>query len=245
MDSTIQRMLQHVSVRDFKDQPLSDEVKTQLLSAAQSGSSSNFVQAFSIIEITDPELRKEIAPITNSAPYVEKTGTFYIFVADLYRQAAMLEKHHLPLDGIKNMEQLLVATVDTTIAAEDMATAAESLDLGICYIGGIRNDVKKIAELLHLPKYTFPLFGMTVGYPNSKNQVKPRLPQKLQVAQNAYDAAAFTDLGDYDEVVGQYYRNRKSHSQETNWTEKNLDFFKEVRRDDVGEFLKQQGFSLQ
>ena len=34
------------------------------------------------------------------------------------------------------MEALLVATVDTAIAAEDMAVAAESLDLGICYIGG-------------------------------------------------------------------------------------------------------------
>lgn len=244
MNPVIENMQKHVSVRDFKNEPLSDETKRQLLIAAQSGSSSNFVQAFSIIEITDLKLRDQIAQISNSASYVNQTGAFYVFVADLYRQSQMLEQAGESLDGIKNMEQLLVATVDTTIAAEDMAVAAEAMGLGICYIGGIRNDISKVAELLNLPKYTFPLFGLTVGIPASKNQVKPRLPQKIQVSTNTYDVDKSTDLDEYDQTVSQYYANRKSHPANTNWTQKNLDFFKEVRRPDVGKFLKAQGFSL-
>lgn len=240
----IDQMMQHVSVRDFQDEPLTDDMKKKLLLAAQSGSSSNFVQAFSIIDITDKKLRSEIAEISNSAAYVNKTGAFFVFVADLYRQSQMLEQADEPLDGIKNMEELLVAAVDTTIAGEDMAQAAESLGLGICYIGGIRNDIAKVAKLLKLPKYTFPVFGMTVGKPASKNQVKPRLPLMNQVSTNTYDQSGFSEIGDYDEKVRKYYSTRKSHPQDTNWTEKNIDFFKEVRRPEVGAFLKAQGFSL-
>ncbi|WP_125770825.1 oxygen-insensitive NADPH nitroreductase [Companilactobacillus furfuricola] len=244
MDPIIEQMRRHTSVRDFKDEPLNDEVKKELLLAAQSGSSSNFVQAYSIIEIADKKLRKTIADITNSAPYVKQTGVFYVFVADLYRQATMLENKGLSIDGIKTMEQLLVATVDTTIAAENMAVAAESLGLGICYIGGIRNEIRQIAQLLQLPKYTFPLFGMTIGIPNSKNQVKPRMPLANQVAVDRYDTKQMTDLNQYDQRVRDYYLSRNSNPQDNSWTDKNIDFFKEIRRPDVGPFLRDQGFSL-
>ena len=33
-----------------------------------------------------------------------------------------------------------------------MAIAAESMDLGICYIGGIRNDLDTVAKRLSLPE---------------------------------------------------------------------------------------------
>ena len=46
-------MLQHTSVRSFTQQKLTDELREQLILSAQSASSSNFLQAFSIIEITD------------------------------------------------------------------------------------------------------------------------------------------------------------------------------------------------
>lgn len=102
MSSLIEQMQHHVSVRDFEPTPLSTTVKQQLIAAAQSGSSSNFVQAFSIIEVTDPVIRDEIATISQSAAYVKQTGTFYVFVADLYRQATLLEKAGQSLAGIQN-----------------------------------------------------------------------------------------------------------------------------------------------
>ncbi|MGG0823954.1 NADPH-dependent oxidoreductase [Paenibacillus turicensis] len=244
MNSFVDKMKQHVSVRDFEDTPLSGEIKDNLLTAAQSGSSSNFVQAFSIIEITDSEIRKELAELSNSAAYVIKSGTFYVFIADLYRQATMLAAHNLSLKGIQNMEALLVSIVDTTIAAENMAVAAESMDLGICYIGGIRNNLKRVAELLDLPPYTVPLFGMTVGVPRSKNEVKPRMPKANQVSQNVYNKAVFTDLSQYDKETKTYYAERGNHQLDTTWTARNIDFFKQARRTDVGDFLKKQGFSL-
>lgn len=120
MNTTIQQLVKHVSVREFKNERLSDEIKQHLLTVMRSASSSHFVQSFSILEITDEKLRKELAEITNSASYVNQTGTFYVFVGDLYRQSKLLLENNRTLDGLRNMESLLVSVIDATIAAQNM-----------------------------------------------------------------------------------------------------------------------------
>lgn len=244
MNETIRKMTQHASVRAFEDQPLPTETKTALLAAARSGSSSNFVQAFSIIEITDSLLRQKIAHLTNSAQYVEHSGAFYLFIADLYRQSQILTKAGQSLAALQTMESLTVAIVDATIAAQNMAVAAESLDLGICYIGGIRNDCAQVADLLQLPKFTVPLMGLTIGIPTQRNEVKPRLLKQNQVATNIYPAATFSDLTAYEEQTTAYYASRTTNQQDSSWSEKNRVFFTDIRRPAYTEFLKQQGFLM-
>lgn len=244
MNETIKNLTEHVSVRDFKDIPLSLETKQILLKAARSGSSSHFVQAFSIVEITDKALRAELARISGSAAYVNQTGAFYVFVADLYRQSRLLRAENKSLSGLKNMESLIVGIVDGTIAAQNMVVAAESMDLGICYIGGIRNDIRKVSQLLNLPEYTMPLFGLTIGVPESKNQVKPRLLAENQVSENTYPTEQFADLAEYEAFSGAYYESREGNQQQTSWSEKNIEFFKDIRRPEIAGFLKEQGFTL-
>jgi len=244
MNQTIENMLQHVSVRDFTDQTITAEQKNDLLAAAQHGASSEFVQAFSIIEITDKNLRNELSDITISSPHVRKADAFYVFVADLHRQATILRNHKMSLDPIKNVEPMIVSIIDTTIAAQNMATAAESMGLGICYIGSLRNNIGQVAELLNLPDFTIPLFGMTIGVPKIKNQLKPRMPKANHVSTNTYDETQFNDLSAYDQSVKNYYLNRETNPTDTSWTDKNVAIFKEVHRPDVAEFLKKQGFSL-
>ncbi len=245
MNETIKVIQNHASVRNFEDTPLSQEVKDTLISAACSGASSNFIQAFSIVEITDEDMRRELAAITNSAAYVNKTGAFYVFVADLYRQASLLQKAGKSLAPIQNMEALIVSVVDATIGAQNMALAAESLGLGICYIGGIRNNIEKVADILQLPPYTVPLYGLTIGIPLSKNECKPRLLRQNQVCTNTYNKEIFAELEAYDQVTKAYYLERGVNAQDSSWIQKNIDFFSSPRREEVGPFLKKQGFTLE
>ena len=42
----------------------------------------------------------------------------------------------------------LTAVVDASLAAQNAATAAEGMGLGICYVGGARNHPRELAELL-------------------------------------------------------------------------------------------------
>jgi len=62
--------------------------------------------------------------------------------------------------------QLLLGVVDTAMLAQNAITAAESLGLGGVYIGGIRNSIEAVTELLQLPKHVLPLFGLCLGWPN-------------------------------------------------------------------------------
>lgn len=242
MKKIIETINHHTSTRNFKDEPLSAATKQQLITAAHAGSSSNFVQATSIIEVTDSQVKNELAELSNSAAYIKTTGAFFVFVADLYRQAQLLTQNNQPLAAIENMEALLVSVIDTAIAGENMAVAAESLDLGICFIGGIRNDLFRVRDLLNLPPYTVPLFGLTVGIPTHQNAVKPRLPQTNTVFTNQYDTTAAAALTQYDDITTDYYAHRETNNQVTNWSQKMQHFFAKPQRPEVADFIRQQGF---
>ena len=45
-----------------------------------------------------------------------------------------------------------------------------------CLLGSLRNDVARVREILDLPDYVFPLFGMAVGEPaeDENGAAKPR-----------------------------------------------------------------------
>ncbi|WP_411814641.1 NADPH-dependent oxidoreductase [Limosilactobacillus agrestis] len=242
-DKFFKLMEQHVSVRNFKEEPLEKDIKDQLLMAAYSGSSSNFLQATSIIEVTDPKIRNQLATIAR-APHAQKSGAFFVFVADMYRLAKVLEQKGNAVKPITSMESLMVSIVDTTISAENMALAAEAIGLGICYIGGIRNDLTKVSTLLDLPKYTVPLFGLTIGIPKSKNDPKPRMPLKNHVFNNRYNTNLSRNLAGYDETMRDYYAHRNSNSITSDWTTKTSDFLTNSQRPDIAPFLRHQGFEI-
>ena len=233
----------HSSVRDFQPRPLSKELKQKLVTVAQSGSSSNFVQAYSIIEVSDPEKLAAIEKIAGAPKYITRTGVFYLFVADLHKHQQLLTQAGVPDTHLTTMEPFIVSVVDTTIAAQNMVAYAEAQDLGICYIGGIRNDLPRIAELVGLPKLTFPLFGLTIGYPQHRNEPKVRLPQEAIVSVDQYQPLTQEQTAQYNQTTEAYYAQRSSNQQQTNWQTKMTEFFREPRRPDVAAFMKQQGFS--
>lgn len=235
-------MLQHSSVRSFTQEPLSQELKKELILAAQSASSSNFLQAFSIIEITDAEKRKAIEQIAKFPVDNGDKGELFIFVADLNKHAQVLALNNDSAEYLRTMESLVVSVVDATLAAQSMAVYAESSGLGICYVGGIRNNLFQMKELLELPELTYPVFGMFVGYPAKKNEVKPRLPLDAVLGENTYQVLNADKINRYNEETAAYYHQRNSNTQETNWSEKVRQHFDSPRRSDTLEFLKKQGF---
>src|SRR5690606_18447845 len=86
----------------------------------------------------------------------------------------------------RGMEMFIQAVVDAALAAQNVAIAAESLGLGICYLRGIRNETAKMAELLRLPPRTFALVGMSVGYPAEPSRVRHRLPMDVILHHEEY-----------------------------------------------------------
>ena len=107
------------------------------------------------------------------------------------------------------------AVVDTALAGQNAAVAAESLGLGVCYVGGIRDEVAKVAEALRLPPRTFALFALTVGFPAKTSQVRHRLPMDVVVHYEVYSDEKLEDgLQRYDEMTAAsgIYAERRGQS---------------------------------
>ncbi len=240
----LELMKAHASVRDYKDQPLTREQVIELVEAAQMAATSHFVQAYSIVWVTDKEKRSKIGELSSNPQQMKTAGAVFLMCADYRRLQHASEMHGEPI-VYDYAEQLLVAVTDVGLLAQNLALAAESQGYGICYIGGIRSNMKAISELVELPKGVFPVYGLTVGVPNEHNEVKPRLPVDAILHENHYDAKKYqTLLPAYDETIEAYYKRRSSNQKSTTWTKQMADFLKAPRRAEITEFLKKQGYEM-
>lgn len=172
---TIDLIHAHRSVRHYKPDPVPVEVIETIISAAQRSSTSSNLQAYSVVVVTDADKRLKLSELCDNQKHITEAPVFLAWCADLARLnlTCQLRGYTQVTDQVENF---LVAAVDTAIAAQTGALAAESLGLGICYIGAIRNDPQAIIELLGLPKLVFPVCGMTIGWSIKAPRRRPRLP---------------------------------------------------------------------
>ncbi|OLN22193.1 nitroreductase A [Domibacillus antri] len=232
----------HVSVRKYKDEPVSDETLHELIAAAQAAASSHFVQAYSIVDVTDPDKRDQLAELSKNPVQIKGAARALVFCADLKRLDYAAAKHGKTVEA-GTTENFMVAVIDTALLAQNFVVAAESQGYGICYIGGVRNNPEPISRLLGLPDHVIPLFGLTFGVPAQTNEVKPRLPVEAILHTNEYDETKYeTLLDDYDETMRQYYASRSSNNKAAGWTEGMADYLSEPRRAYMRDFVRSKGF---
>ncbi len=180
MTPTIELICGHRSIRHFTDEPISEAQREAIINSARATSSSSFLQCSSIIRITDKALREELVTLTGGQKHVAQAAEFWVFCADFNRHLQICPDAQLGL-----AEQLLLGVVDTAMMAQNALTAAESLGLGGVYIGGLRNNIEAVTELLKLPQHVLPLFGLCLGWPADNPDLKPRLPASILVQKTA------------------------------------------------------------
>ncbi|MBL6602916.1 MAG: oxygen-insensitive NADPH nitroreductase [Alphaproteobacteria bacterium] len=232
----------HRSIRKFKSDAIDDHLFEKIILAGQASASSSFIQACTIIRITDANKRKDLRELAGHQAYIEDAPEFLVFCADLSRSFQCCRQHYsTPVEGLT--EQFIIATVDTAIVAQSTAIAAESVGLGICYIGAIRNDPFKTSELLELPEHTYPVFGMCIGYPDEEPEVKPRLPLNIFFKTNVYeDKNDEREISAYDEAMLNYYKNRTKNQKQQSWSEQMAGILSKENRPFMKKFLTSRGF---
>lgn len=243
---TIKLIQNHRSIRKYLDKDIEDGVLNELLVAAQWAPSSHNVQAYSIIVVKDQDKKNILSEYCGSQEWVRTCPVFLVFCADLYRLKVACEMNESPyaLDGVEN---LLVGAVDAALAAENTYIGAKSYGLGGVMIGGIRNNSKKVVELLRLPEYVIPIVGMCLGYPDSAQEPwqKPRLPQYTVVHNEEYDTEIIEKgLMEYDNIISDYYFRRTNGQRDKGWTQLMADYLGSERRLDLKEFIINQGIEL-
>ena len=246
MNEVIKTILNHRSIRKYEDRPLTKEQIHTIVKAAQSASTSSYIQAYTIIGVKDPVKKKKLAELAGNQPYVEKNGHLLIFCADLHRHDVIGEMEGEDLTvSLESTEKFMVAVIDAALAAQNAAIAAESMGLGICYIGGLRNNLEEVTKLLNTPKRVLPLFGMTIGYPLNESSKKPRLPLEHIYHEEEYEqdeSRMEEQLKEYNETVQAYYIKRTGGKRQDTWTGQMAQMLSQPRRMYMKEFVEKKGF---
>ena len=122
------------------------------------------------------------------------------------------------------------AVMDATIAAQTVVMCAESLGLGTMYMGSIAHCETVSFEYLDLPKRTYPIFGLCIGYPptvptdpmgfippnnayapwaeeNAVSLVKPRQPKEIVLHRGKYNRRVEPWLKLYNTISIKWGRN--------------------------------------
>lgn len=236
-------LLAQRSIRKFTKQEIEPEKLHEIVSAAQWTATSSYFQTFTIINIKAPEKRAAIAEIAGGQPWVVNCPVFLMFCADLHRAAKYWK--NVDKKVLSNHETFVVATVDAALAGQKAYIAAQSLGLGGVFVGGIRNDIGALCDLLKLPKLVYPVFGMCLGYPVGEQAQRPRLPLDVIFKTDTYDESKDGALIDeYDQEVREYYIKRTSGKIDDTWGERCLKTLMEKPRYEVKEAVKAQGFTL-
>lgn len=212
MNTTIETQLNHRTIREFKDEKLDESLIKKLLEVANRSASSNGMQFFSIINVTDQNLKDKLAENGNQE-YMARAPYLWIFVADLYRNYNIAKENGEENDEMIGFDKYIQAMTDSIIAAQNVTVAAESLGLGVNYFGNIHNDTKKVIELLNLPELTYPAVGLGFGIANQEPQLKPRMDIDLKSFENSYKISNnYNELiKDYDKEMTTYYDLRDSN----------------------------------
>src|SRR5688572_2299370 len=209
--------VRHRSVRDYSDKKIPESVIQALIGAAQSAATSSNLQLWSVISIQQKELRQQIAIAAADQRQVRNAPWFFAFLADHSRLRSSANKVGENAEGLDYAEYYTMAIIDVALASERFVCAAESMGLSICYIGAMRNDPRRIAELLDLPEGVFCPFGLCVGYPaeSSTSEIKPRLTQAATWFRDKYPASI--DVSEYDDRMSAFYESQ-SMKGEITWS---------------------------
>lgn len=248
MNQSIDLLMSHRSIRQFEDKLLTREQIETIVSCAQSASTSSFIQAYSIIGITDTDKKMKLAELAGEQNYVAHNGHFFVFCADLSRHEQLGEMENKDvIPSIESTEKFMVALIDTALAAQNAAIAAESMGLGICYIGGIRNHLEEVCKLLKTPNRVLPLFGLAVGYPAQITDKKPRLPLHAIYHENEYSQSLEENreqLEVYNQIISEYYLERTKGKRNDTWTSQMANMLEKPTRMYMKEFVEKLGMNL-
>lgn len=245
----IEMLLQHKSVRKLLPDALQPGTVEALIAAAQSASTSSMLQTWSAIAIEDPEHKSAVARLAGDQDFIRQAPLFLVFCPDLNRLTNICEQRQQSGLGLEKMDPFIMATVDAALAAQSAAIAVESLGLGFCYVGAVRNNAREMADLLGLPPRTFGLVGMAIGKADTSeiSGVKPRLPMEEVLHRERWSEKYHENfILSYDKALGDFHDEHQKHGRKP-WSHHMARIASSEQQDgreNLRQFLEGQGFGL-
>lgn len=206
MNETLHTLISHRSVRAYTSQPIAEETLQQVLQAASRASTTGNMQLYSIIVNQDEAMKRKIAPAHFNQSAVTSAAAVLTFCAD-FRRFNQWCRFRDAEPGYDNLQSFMWAVVDAVAATQNACVAAESLGLGVCYMGTVTFNAHELIKIYGLPEGVVPVSCITMGYPAEQPPLTDRLPMEGIVHKEVYQ--------DYDRTrIEEIYAEREA-SEET------------------------------
>ena len=181
----INTILNHRSIRQFKEKDISDEVLDEILLAATKASTTGNMQVYSIVISKNQEIKEKLWESHFKQKMVMQAPVIATFCADFNRFNKWCKQRNAN-PGYDNFLSFYTASIDALLAAQNFCIAAEYKGLGICYLGTTTYMAEKIINILNLPTGVVPVTTVVAGYPDESPDVTDRLPLKGVVHYDTY-----------------------------------------------------------
>ena len=186
----------HRSIRKYAFRTVEDAVILKIVNAAIRASNTGNMQLYSIVLSTQPKIKDLLLPLHFNQPMVKQAPLVFTFCADINRFSKWCKVRGTE-PCYDNFLWFSTALVDTMLAAENAAIAAEENGLGICFLGTTMYNAEEIAKVLNLPMGVVPVVTMTAGYPNEELSPTERLPYQAVFHMETYHNYSDEDIEKY------------------------------------------------
>lgn len=236
------------SIRKYSSREVSSRLLTSLLKDAERTPTMGNLQLYSVVVTRSKEMKEKLAPAHFNQPMVTGAPVVLTFCADFRRTTLWAENRNAD-PGYDNFLSFINAATDALLYCQTFCNLAEEEGLGTCFLGTTVYLPQLIIDTLKLPKLTFPVATITLGWPDEDPTQSDRLPIDAIVHEETYN--------DYTpESIDNFYAYKESldenkHFVEINHKETLAQVFTDLRytrkdneamSEGLRDALKNQGF---
>ncbi len=175
----------HVTIRKFRDQGIDDKLLESIIYSGTRASTTGNMQLYSVVFTRDAVKREALAPLHFNQPVAKNAPVLLTIVADFNRFSRWCTLRKAE-PGYDNFLSFLTASIDALLVAQNICIAAENNGLGVCYLGTTTYNAPELIELLQLPKLTFPITTIALGYPDEQPELVDRIPLRGIIHEEVY-----------------------------------------------------------
>ncbi|MDR1864820.1 MAG: nitroreductase family protein [Bacteroidales bacterium] len=175
----------HRSIRQYLPDPVAEDTLREILEAGTCASNTGNMQVYSMVVTRDESLRKQLWEVHFRQNMVLQAPVLITFCADVHRFSRWCEARNTQ-PAYHNLLWFCNASTDAVLASQNVALAAESFGLGVCYLGTAVYNAGRIIDILQLPEGVIPVTAMVMGYPDEQPPLTGRLPAEAVIHAETY-----------------------------------------------------------
>ncbi|MCM1312120.1 MAG: nitroreductase family protein [Bacteroides sp.] len=173
------------TIRKYKNDEVPTDLLDTLFKTASRAATMGNMQLYSVVNTRDEKIKEELSPWHFNQPMVKNAPVVLTFCVDFNRFTHWCRLRKAE-PGYDNFLSFICAMSDTLLFTQNFCTLAEEAGLGTCYLGTTVYNAQGIIDVLKLPKLTFPIATITVGWPDEEPAQPDRLPVSTLVHEDVY-----------------------------------------------------------